>query len=127
MIEFHLRVPRGDRHHDVDDADVAVVLSRLPVETTARLHAVHFTDDSRGARCLGYTTTRNRREIALCAMPPRVRLNDASETQTQGFADQWREELWSSHFDHADPVHNPPSAEEVKALSRCGGGRRVRS
>lgn len=30
----------------------------------------------------------------------------------------WREELWSSHFDHPDPVHNPPSREELDALPR---------
>ena len=172
MMDFHLRVPRGDRRHYVDDADVAVVLSRLPEETTARLRAVHFTDDARGNRRLGYTTTEGRREIALCALPPRVSLNPAvrgqqgaltfgavkgtqwptlavrrfmlydvllheighlqivddaapsarrrfaDERRAQEFADGWREELWSSHFDHADPVHNPPSAEESSALRR---------
>jgi tetratricopeptide (TPR) repeat protein len=174
MIDFHLRVPRGDRRHYVDDADVAVVLSRLPAETTARLRAVHFTDDAIGNRRLGYTTTRGRREIALCALPPRVSLKAficgpqtaamfgavngaqwpslavrrfmlydvllheighlqiiddgapsprrrfADEKRAQEFADRLREELWSSHFDHADPVHNPPSAEEMGALSRWG-------
>lgn len=156
----------------MDDADVAVVLSRLPEEPTARLRAVHFTDEARGNRRLGYTTTRGRREIALCALPPRVSLNAAirgpqgaltfgavkgaqwptlavrrfmlydvllheighlqivddaapsarrrfaDERRAQEFADGWREELWSSHFDHADPVHNPPSTEEMDALPR---------
>lgn len=156
----------------MDDTDVAVVLSRLPEAATARLRAVHFTDDARGNRRLGYTTTRGRREIALCALPPRVSLNPAirgpqsaltfgavkgtqwptlavrrfmlydvllheighlqtvddaapsarrrfaDERRAQEFAEGWREELWSCHFDHADPVHNPPSAEEVGALPR---------
>lgn len=173
-MDFHLRVPRGHRRHYIDEADVVVVLSRLPPEPTARLRAVHFTDDARGNRKLGYTTTRGRREIALCALPPHVSLNRfivgphtaltfgavkgaqwpslavrrfmlydvllheighlqivedgarsprrrfADETLAQEFADKWREELWSSHFDHADPVHNPPSAEETGALSRWG-------
>lgn len=172
MVDFHLRAPRGDRRHYVDEADVAVVLSRLPAESTARLRAVHFTDDARGNRVLGYTTTRGRREIALCALPPRVSLNRsirgpqgalafgavkgtqwptlavrrymlydvllheighlqivddaapsprrrfADERRAQELADGWRDELWSSHFDHADPVHNPPSAEELDALPR---------
>src|SRR4051812_27844084 len=74
-MDFHLRAPGGDRRHYVDEADVAVVLSRLPTETIARLRAVHFTDEARGNRRLGYTTTRGRREIALCALPPGVSLN----------------------------------------------------
>lgn len=74
-VGFHLRAPRGDRRHYVDEDDVAVVLSRLPPAATARLRAVHFTDDARGNRRLGYTTTRGRREIALCALPPRVSSN----------------------------------------------------
>jgi tetratricopeptide (TPR) repeat protein len=27
-----------------------------------------------------------------------------------------RKKLWSRHFDHPDPVHNPPSKQEIKLL-----------
>ncbi len=50
-----------------------MVLSRLPAELCRRLRAVHFNDQSRGARTLGYVN-RGRREIALCALPPRISL-----------------------------------------------------
>ncbi|QEH31693.1 hypothetical protein OJF2_01580 [Aquisphaera giovannonii] len=40
----------------------------------------------------------------------------AHEAFAQRFADRWRRELWSRAFDHPDPVHNPPSAEEMRAL-----------
>jgi hypothetical protein len=49
-----------------------------------------------------------------------VRRKFADETIAQDLANQWREELWSTHFDHADPVHNPPTADETAALSRWG-------
>jgi tetratricopeptide (TPR) repeat protein len=42
----------------------------------------------------------------------------AHETVAQDLANRWREELWSTRIDHADPVHNPPTAEETAALSR---------
>ncbi|APR82253.1 TPR domain protein [Minicystis rosea] len=173
-MDFHLRIPGGDRRHYIDEADVVVVLSRLPPEAIARLRAVHFTDEAMGNRRLGYTTTRGRREIALCALPPRVSLNAAltgsqtalvfgavkgtqwpplavrrfmlydvllheighlqivdegatsprrrfaDERRAQELADGWREALWSRHFDHEDPVHNPPSAEETRALAGWG-------
>src|SRR5207244_13351509 len=54
--------------------DVEVLLQRLPIETWARLRAVHFNDRSRGARTLGYVN-RGRREIAICALPPRISLS----------------------------------------------------
>ena len=44
----------------------------------------------------------------------------ADETVAQDLANRWREELWSTRFDHADPVHNPPTAEEMAALSHWG-------
>src|SRR5262249_29248872 len=53
--------------------DVRILLDRLPTEVWGRLRAVHFNDRSRGARCLGYVN-RGRREIALCALPPRMSL-----------------------------------------------------
>jgi tetratricopeptide (TPR) repeat protein len=49
-----------------------------------------------------------------------VRRKFADETIAQDLANRWREDLWSTHFDHADPVHNPPTAEETAALSRWG-------
>lgn len=174
MMDFHSRLPAGDRRHYVDEADVEVVLSRLPADVTTRIRAIHFTDEARGNRRLGYTSTRGRREIALCALPPHVSLNPflagpqtalmfgavkgaqwpslavrrfmlydvllheighlqvvhenakrprrkfAGEVVAQDFANQWREDLWSKPFDHADPVHNSPSAEETASLSRWG-------
>lgn len=62
------------RRHYVNEQDVKVVLERLPEELWTRLRKVHFKDDSRGARVLGYTTRRGRREISLCALPQRVSL-----------------------------------------------------
>jgi len=41
----------------------------------------------------------------------------AGENRAEQFADHWRRELWSRPFPHPDPVHNPPSPEELKALS----------
>lgn len=73
IIRFTTRKPGGDRVHFVTEADVRVVLSRLPADVCNRLRAVHFNDRSRGARTLGYVN-RGRREIAICALPPRVSL-----------------------------------------------------
>ena len=58
--------------HHITPEDVEVVLSRLPEEAYNRLRAVHFDDWAWGNRRLGYTTTRGRREIALCALPKRM-------------------------------------------------------
>ena len=75
-IKFSSRIPGADRIHHVTEDDVRVVLSRLPLELWARLRAVHFNDRARGARVLGYVT-QGHREIALCALPPRMSLNAA--------------------------------------------------
>jgi len=72
-VKYSTTRPKGDRVHHVNEDDVRVVLSRLPYEAWHRLRAVHFNDRSRGARCLGYVN-RGRREIALCALPPRLSL-----------------------------------------------------
>jgi hypothetical protein len=40
--------------------------------------------------------------------PKRGRRKHADEKLAQQFADHWRQTLWSAHFDHPDPVHNPP-------------------
>jgi hypothetical protein len=163
--------PAGcDRLHWLTEDDIRVVLSRLPPDAYGRLRAVHFNDRSRGARILGYVN-RGRREIAICALPPRMsltrfclyrgnspahfgavrgmqwpplairryilyntflhelghlqlvnpRTNDerrrfAMETLAQEFADGWRRTLWAEHFEHPDPVHNPPSSDEHAQL-----------
>jgi hypothetical protein len=73
QVKFSSSIPGSDRLHYISKEDVRIVLSRLPVELWRRLRAVHFNDQSRGARDLGYVT-RSRREIALCALPPRVSL-----------------------------------------------------
>lgn len=72
-IRFSSTLPGCDRFHYVNEADIRVVLSRLPTSLWSRLRAVHFNDRSRGARVLGYVN-RGRREIALCALPPRISL-----------------------------------------------------
>jgi tetratricopeptide (TPR) repeat protein len=72
--KFSVTKPGCDRIHHVTEEDVGVLLSRLPTELWRRLRAVHFNDQGRGARRLGYVN-RGRREIALCALPPRVSLN----------------------------------------------------
>lgn len=51
-----------------------MVLSRLPPDAYERLRAVHFNDRSRGARTLGYVNM-GHREIAICALPPRISLS----------------------------------------------------
>lgn len=73
QVRFSLSKPGADRLHYVTAEDIGIVLSRLPIEVRQRLRAVHFNDRSRGARVLGYVN-RGRREIALCALPPRMSL-----------------------------------------------------
>jgi hypothetical protein len=64
-------IPGADRLHYVHADDVRIVLSRLPFELWQGLRTVHFNDRSRGARVFGYVNN-GRREIALCALPPRL-------------------------------------------------------
>lgn len=65
-----------DRKHYLTEEDVRVVLSRLPIEAWNGLRKVHFNDRSRGARRLGYANPRDR-EIAICALPPRLSMTAA--------------------------------------------------
>ena len=37
----------------------------------------------------------------------------AKEAQANEFALFWRKKLWSENFEHLDPVHNPPTDEEI--------------
>jgi hypothetical protein len=76
QVRYSRSIPGADRIHYVNEEDVRVVLSRLPVELWQRLRTVHFNDRSRGARVLGYVN-RGRRDIALCALPPRMSLTQA--------------------------------------------------
>ena len=48
---------------------------------------------------------------------PSERLRFAREKLAEQFAQQWCKRLWSIPFDHPDPVHNPPSPEELSALT----------
>ena len=68
QIKFSLSIPGADRIHHINEHDIRVVLSRLPVDLCCRIRAVHFNDRGRGSRVLGYVN-RGRREIALCALP----------------------------------------------------------
>ena len=72
-IKFTTSRPQSDRIHYLCEDDVRVLLSRLPPETYSRLRHVHFNDQSRGVRKLGYVNM-GHREIAICALPPRVSL-----------------------------------------------------
>jgi len=72
-VKFSYSKPAGDRRHYLNEADVSVLLSRLPYETWQPLKAVHFNDQGRGVRTLGYVTA-GHREIAICALPPQVSL-----------------------------------------------------
>ena len=45
-----------------------------------------------------------------------LRRKYAGETKSDEFATYWRRLLWSKHFDHSDPVHNPPTKEELASL-----------
>ena len=172
-IKFTSSRTRGGRIHYLTPDDIRVLLSRLPEELWERLRAVHFNDQSRGARCAGYVNM-GHREIAICAFPasvsctpfssrqwktpspatfgalrgrqwPRlavrrfllydtflhelghlqivvpsaktVRRRFASEPLARQFANRWRRALWAEHFDHPDPVHNPPVREESTSVS----------
>jgi len=75
QVKFSVFRPGADRIHYVQEEDVRILLSRLPIEVWHRLRAVHFNDQS-DTRLLGYVN-RGRREIALCALPPRVGLTKA--------------------------------------------------
>jgi hypothetical protein len=174
QVKFSVSIPGADRIHYVNEQDVLVVLSRLPFETWQRLRAVHFNDKSWGKRTLGYVNL-GRRDIALCALPPRMglsnalvrgqaperfggirggkwsvlavrrfmlydvllhelghlqliderasssRLKFAREKLAQAFAMEWCNRLWSKPFAHSDPVHNPPSPEELASVSQSQG------
>jgi hypothetical protein len=48
------------------------------------------------------------------AKSPRRRF--AGERRAQEFAKEWRDKLWAHVFDHPDPVHNPPSLDELLAI-----------
>jgi hypothetical protein len=74
MIQFKVTEPGCDRMHHVNQADVEVVLSRLPPETWRRVKLIHFNDRSRGGRVLGFTSNRGRRDVNLCALPPNMSL-----------------------------------------------------
>ncbi len=76
QIEIIVTPLGGDRVYHISPEDVRVVISRLPNEAYSRLKAVHFNDQNWGGRTLGYTN-RDRREIVLCSLPPRMSLTGA--------------------------------------------------
>jgi len=73
-IQFSIVPPKGDRVHHINQADVEVVLSRLPEVLWRRLRGVHFNDRAWGNRVLGYVN-RGRHDVAFCALPPSFSLN----------------------------------------------------
>jgi hypothetical protein len=72
-ITYTYRQPGELRKHYLGEQDIEALLGRLPPELWSRLRAVHFNDRGRGVRWLGYVN-RGHREIAICALPPRVSL-----------------------------------------------------
>ena len=72
-IKFSQTKPGCDRRYFVNENDILTVLSRIPYENWQMLKAVHFNDKGQGVKILGYVT-QGRREISLCALPPRVSL-----------------------------------------------------
>ena len=72
-LKFTFHAPRGNHRHYVAEADVRVVLERLPELLWDRLKAVHLNDKARGNRFYGYVT-KGGTEIALARLPPRVSL-----------------------------------------------------
>lgn len=166
-VKFSYIQPGADRKHYICEDDVRIVLSRLPEEVYRRLRSVHLNDRSWGVRRIGYTTKRGRREVSICALPPRVSLSRflvkgqtpetfgakrgrqwpelavrrfllydillheighlqiinpessdfrrkfADETKAREFANSWRKKLWKQYFEHPDPVHNPPTENEL--------------
>jgi hypothetical protein len=79
VVKFSVSRPGADRVHHVNEQDVRVVLGRLPPELWRRLRAVHFNDRSFGGRFQGYAN-HGRREITLCALPPRLALTGILRT-----------------------------------------------
>ena len=75
-VKFTYSTVGSDRKHYLSEADIRVVLGRLPKEAWNGLRAVHFNDKSRGVRTLAYANPRER-EICICALPPRVSLTRA--------------------------------------------------
>jgi hypothetical protein len=72
-IIYSYAKPGEQRKHYLDAQDIDVLLERLPPELTPMLRAVHFNDQGRGVRRLGYVA-QGRREITVCALPPNVSL-----------------------------------------------------
>jgi hypothetical protein len=72
-VRFTSKTPACDRRHYLNEEDVLVLLGRLPTEIWQGLRIVHFNDRGFGVRTLGYVT-KSSREIAICALPPRVSL-----------------------------------------------------
>jgi hypothetical protein len=94
-IKFTVTTPGADRIHYVNERDVRIVLGRLPAELWHRLRSVHFNDQARGPRFLGYVN-RGRCEITLCALPPRMSLARALRGQTCEYFGATRSHKWSA-------------------------------
>lgn len=94
-IKFSRSIPGADRIHYVNEDDVRVVLGRLPFELWHRLRVVHFNDGSCGANILGYVNN-GLRDIALCALPPRISLGANLRGQTPEHFGAKRGQKWSA-------------------------------
>jgi tetratricopeptide (TPR) repeat protein len=84
-VKFSYTKPHSDRRHYINEDDVKVIFGRLPHELWQTLKAVHYNDRSGRDMTLGYVN-QGRREIAICALPPRVSLRWA---RSAGDPDQY--------------------------------------
>lgn len=53
------------------------------------------------------------------------RLRFARERRAEEFAVEWCGRLWSVPFIHPDPVHNPPTTEELELAESANDAGRV--
>ena len=118
-------VTRGRDEITICALPVNVSLGRLCVRP--RIPACTFGAPARGQwpsiavrRCMLYDVFLH--ELGhLQMINPRsksIRRQYAGERKAQEFANRWRESLWSTPFDHPDPVHNPPAEEELRLIDR---------
>ena len=59
----------------IGNADINLVLARIPPRYLSRLGEINVTAEHHSVRCLGYVSRRGRRDITLCGfLPPRLSL-----------------------------------------------------
>jgi hypothetical protein len=92
MTNWHFRY--------IGNADISIVLRRIPPELLDRLGAVTVTGEHASVRRLGYVTRGGRRDITLCGfLPPRLSLRrfmfDGDRAEQFGAADRGQWPPWA--------------------------------